>query len=96
MGFTDEMQCYYRNGKVFWVTLLSDNTFESVISNGTTLEFTLGHLINPVSLQTSDSFRISSFQFALGSTSYNYINSNVRNLKIQNTERGVITINDIV
>lgn len=63
MGFAEEMQCYYRNGKVIWITLLTDNTFESVIANGTTLEFTIGHLINPVSLHTSDSFRVSSFQF---------------------------------
>ena len=77
--------------------MLPANTLARLFKNGTTLEFQLGYIKNPVSFKPSKSFSISTYEVFQTNlqTKYFYYSQTDQGLVIANTQRGLITINNI-
>ena len=68
----------------------SDVGFTQLVKNGTTVSWEMGPFRNPLSMEPSKSFILSTYIAANSNTRYLYYNQEDEGLSIQNTQDGAI------
>ena len=95
LGLQKQLSCYKRGGRVPQLILLGDDLNNTILSNGTTIQFEIGYINNPLDLRPTDSFVVSSFLKSTSLTTYYYINQNREGMTVRNSESGAIEITSI-
>lgn len=82
--------CVLKNDRVFVFAIGSDKYNVTQIGNGTSVSFQLGYFFNPVSSEQSGPFQVQTFETSSSNTQYYYINQDLEDVRIQNSQDGFI------
>lgn len=77
-----KLRCENINNRSALIYVWTDTARQSYIQNGTSISFELGPFKNPMSLEMSESFEVSTFITSSSNTQYYYINREKTSLTI--------------